>query len=102
VNDYRHLYKIYRSDPNLQATHDMFPFIRLWDDHEFANDCHQDVHPNNTTAPITADIPQPVLRQAANQASSEYGLADVVFNPNADWAHSIQAYRSSASGGWRI
>jgi alkaline phosphatase D len=98
VNDYRHLYKVYRSDPNQQAVHEAFAYIQLWDDHEFANDCHQDFHPDNNTSPNTADTPQPALRQAANQAWSEYGLANVSFNPNADWEHSIQVYRKFSLG----
>jgi alkaline phosphatase D len=99
VNDYRHLYKVYRSDPNLQAAHENFAFIQLWDDHEFANDCHQDFHPDNNTAPNTPGTPQPALRQAANQAWSEYGLADVPFTPNGDnWDTSIQVYRKFSFG----
>ena len=40
VDDYRHLYKVYRSDPNQQAVHERFAYIQLWDDHEFAKDCN--------------------------------------------------------------
>jgi alkaline phosphatase D len=98
VDDYRHLYKVYRGDPNLQAAHENFAYIQLWDDHEFANDCHQDYHPDNNAAPVTEDTPQPDLRQAANQAWSEYGLADVIFNPTNDWEHSIQVYRKFSFG----
>lgn len=98
VNDYRHLYQVYRSDPDQQAAHEAFAYIQLWDDHEFANDCHQDFHPDNNTAPNTAATPQPALRQAANQAWFEYGLADVKFNPNADWETSITVYRKLSLG----
>jgi alkaline phosphatase D len=98
VNDYRHLYQVYRSDPNQQAVHEAFSYIQLWDDHEFANDCHQDFHPDNNTAPNTADTPQPALRQAANQAWSEYGLADVPFDPNGQWNTSLQIYRKFSFG----
>ncbi len=98
VNDYRHLYQVYRSDPDQQAAHEAFAYIQLWDDHEFANDCHQDFHPDNNTAPNTADTPQPTLRQAANQAWSEYGLADVAFDPNGQWNTSIQVYRKFSFG----
>ncbi|HEY1212541.1 MAG TPA: alkaline phosphatase D family protein, partial [Bryobacteraceae bacterium] len=68
VADYRHLYHVYRGDPDLQALHERLAFIQLWDDHEFANDCHQDFHPDNNVAPNSATTPQPALRQAANQA----------------------------------
>jgi alkaline phosphatase D len=98
LNDYRHLYQVYRSDPNQQAVHEAFAYIQLWDDHEFANDCHQDFHPDNNVAPNTADTPQPDLRQAANQAWSEYGLADVQFDPNGQWNTSIQVYRKFSFG----
>ena len=98
VDDYRHLYQVYRSDPNQQAVHENFAYIQLWDDHEFANDCHQDFHPDNNTAPNTATTPQPLLRQAANQAWSEYGLADVAFDPDEDWEDSIQVYRKFSFG----
>ncbi len=102
VNDYRHLYQVYRNDPNQQAAHENFAYIQLWDDHEFANDCHQDFHPDDNTAPNTPDTPQPALRLAANQAWSEYGLADVVFNVNSsdpnNWADSLQVYRKFSFG----
>jgi alkaline phosphatase D len=98
VDDYRHLYKVYRSDVNQQAAHENFAYIQLWDDHEFANDCHQDYHPDNNTAPNTANTPQPALRQAANQAWSEYGLADVTFNASEDWENSVQVYRKFSFG----
>ena len=98
VNDYRHLYQVYKSDPNQQAVHERFAYIQLWDDHEFANDCHQDFHPDNNTAPSTAATPQPALRQAASQAWSEYGLADVTFDPAKSWEQSIQVYRKLSLG----
>jgi alkaline phosphatase D len=40
--DYRALYRQYRRDPDLRAVHAKFPFVTIWDDHEFANDCWQD------------------------------------------------------------
>ena len=36
--DYRLHYAAYRSDPDLQRLHQLFPMIAQWDDHEFAND----------------------------------------------------------------
>jgi alkaline phosphatase D len=104
VDDYRHLYKVYRGDLNQQAVHEKFTYIQLWDDHEFANDCHQDFHPDNNPTGVTATTPQPALRQAANQAWAEYSLADVPFNPatNPDgtpnWQSSIQLYRTFSFG----
>jgi len=39
--DYRHLYKTYLSDPDLQEARARFPFVNIWDDHEFTNDAWQ-------------------------------------------------------------
>ena len=36
--DYRARYATYRTDPDLQEAHRLFPFIAVWDDHETAND----------------------------------------------------------------
>jgi alkaline phosphatase D len=36
--DYRARYATYRTDPDLQDAHRLFPFIAVWDDHELAND----------------------------------------------------------------
>lgn len=41
VEDYRHLYKSYLSDPDLQAARARFPFVSTWDDHEFTNNAWQ-------------------------------------------------------------
>jgi len=104
VDDYRYLYKTYRSDLNQQAVHEAFTYIQLWDDHEFANDCHQDFHPDNDPSGVTPTTPQPLLRQAANQAWAEYGLADTPFTPTTDaqgnpnWETSIQVYRTFSFG----
>ncbi len=96
--DYRHLYQVYGSDLNQQAVHERFAYIQLWDDHEFANDCHQDFHPDNNTSPNTPTTEQPTLRQAANQAWAEYGLADVLFDPSKDWEDSVKVYRKFSFG----
>ena len=39
LEDYRMRYGLYRTDEDLQAVHARHPFICVWDDHEFANDC---------------------------------------------------------------
>ena len=38
LSDYRERYAQYRSDPDLQAVHQQFPMICVWDDHESADD----------------------------------------------------------------
>jgi alkaline phosphatase D len=37
LNDYRNRHAQYRTDPDLQKAHAMFPWIVTWDDHEVAN-----------------------------------------------------------------
>ena len=41
VADYRLRYAAYRSDPDLQRLHQIFPMIGMWDDHETANDAYK-------------------------------------------------------------
>lgn len=36
--DYRAKYRLYQSDPDLQAMHAAHPFVVIWDDHEVEND----------------------------------------------------------------
>lgn len=38
--DYRMRHAQYKTDPHLQATHQQFPMICIWDDHEVANDSY--------------------------------------------------------------
>ncbi|PID44520.1 MAG: hypothetical protein CSB48_01700 [Proteobacteria bacterium] len=45
VDNYRQLYKTYRSDPVLRKVHEKFPLVAIWDDHEFSDDSWQ----NNAT-----------------------------------------------------
>lgn len=40
--DYRALYAVYKSDPDLQAAHAACPWIVAWDDHEVENDYAND------------------------------------------------------------
>jgi len=42
LSNYRDLYKTYRGDRALQAVHERFPMIAIWDDHEFTDDCYGD------------------------------------------------------------
>ncbi len=92
--DYRHLWKTYRSDPQIQAAHEQFAFIMLWDDHEFFNDCHQDYHEDTNPPGKSALTPQPALRKAATQAWTEYSLAAVPFNPTLGFEREITVYRN--------
>lgn len=69
LDNYRQLYRTYRSDPNLQRVHELFPVVAMWDDHEYSNDQWR----NNATyfdgRQSEADTPR---RQHAEQAYFEY------------------------------
>ena len=41
LNDFRHLYKKYISDPDLMEARRLYPFVYVWDDHELLNDYWQ-------------------------------------------------------------
>ena len=38
LSNYRDLYKTYRSDPHLLRAHELFPWVVIWDDHEYSDD----------------------------------------------------------------
>jgi alkaline phosphatase D len=74
--DYRTLYRTYRSDPRLQALHARHPFVVVWDDHEFSDNCWQ----AHETYTVTQPENRP-RRAAASQAWFEYLPADVLPAP---------------------
>ncbi|MBP9114140.1 MAG: alkaline phosphatase D family protein [Polyangiaceae bacterium] len=98
VADYRMLYKTYRTDEHLREVHRLYPFISIWDDHEFANDCWGD----HTTDfgeldPKTkgfTDEKDTSRRNAASQAWAEYQLADITFDAAKTFPENIAIYRS--------
>lgn len=79
LSNYRELYKIYRGDPDLQAAHERYPFVCVWDDHEFSNDCYGAVA---TYAEIPDPGPDEPRRRNANQAWSEYMPVDFPNQPD--------------------
>jgi len=71
--DYRHLYKQYLSDPDLQAARARWPFINTWDDHEFSDDCWQsEANYNASGEKSSTDEPSQPRKVAANQAWFEF------------------------------
>lgn len=70
VDDYRHLYKTFFSDPNFQAARARWPFIYTWDDHEFSNDYWQSMA--NYIDGTTTDEPSQKRKHDANRAWFEY------------------------------
>lgn len=96
VEDYRTLYRTYRSDARLQALHAKFPIIPIWDDHEFSDDCWQD-HQSYTNA----NVQETSRRRNASQAWAEYmpvDFGDVSFSLNASGYANIRIYRDFQFG----
>ena len=74
LDDYRELYKVYLRDPDLQDARAAFPFVCIWDDHEFHNDAWQSYHPRG---------PAQRRKMDSNQAWFEYIPAALSRNPAA-------------------
>jgi alkaline phosphatase D len=91
LDDYRHIYKSYLLDMDLQDARARWPFICVWDDHEFSDDCWQTQA--NYERDGTTDEPSQKRRVAASQAWFEYVPAalsdaealDDVAQPAKDW-----------------
>lgn len=93
LNDYRDLYKVYKSDKYLQMAHERFPFYIIWDDHEFANDAAYTLSPDNGKE-LWGKDEQVERRLQASQAWYEYIPADVYFDPKEqDPKNQIKIYR---------
>ena len=102
--DYRYLYKRYRSDARLQAVHERFAFVAIWDDHEFSDDCWQDreTYDNGSFNPATLvgdNTAQTSRRRSASQAWFEFMPADVSFTLDPGYGISnIRIYRELKFG----
>lgn len=70
LEDYRHLYRTFLSDPDVQAVRARWPFVQIWDDHEFSNDCWQSQ--SNYLTAQSLDEGDQARRLAASQAWFEY------------------------------
>lgn len=70
VDDYRHLYKTFLSDPDIQAARARWPFVSVWDDHEFTDDCWQSQANYDSTS--SDEEGDQTRRIAASQAWFEY------------------------------
>lgn len=91
--DYRYLYKLYRSDPKIQAVHERFPMIAVWDDHEFSDDSWQ-----ASETYSNANNSQPTRRRNANQAWFEFMPADIDFSKSTTGFQNIRIYRDLKFG----
>ena len=70
VDDYRSLYRTFLSDPDIQAARARWPWVSIWDDHEFTDDCWQSQA--NYTGATSLDETDQTRRVAASQAWFEY------------------------------
>jgi len=91
--DYRYLYKKYRGDPRLQAVHERWAFIAVWDDHEFSDDCWQDAQTYDATLAGGSGTRQTQRRRDASQAWFEFMPADVSFDLAQAGFENIRIYR---------
>jgi alkaline phosphatase D len=99
TNDYRYLYKKYRTDTRLQALHERFAFIAIWDDHEFTDDAWQDAETYDGSFNADgSDLHQPARRRSANQAWFEYMPADVTLDAANTTFQNIKIYRDFQFG----
>ncbi|MFF5260210.1 alkaline phosphatase D family protein [Actinomadura viridis] len=96
LDDYRALYKIYRSDPDLQRLHERFTMIQTWDDHEFANDGYgaYDTDSDDEAANYAPD-----RKLASVRAWSEYATAGARFDPSGGPTGALTIYRTLRFGG---
>lgn len=103
VDDYRYLYKQYRTDKRLQAVHERFAMIAVWDDHEFSDDCWQDAETYdngsfNSANGLGDNTRQSSRRLNANRAWYEYMPADISYDEGAKGINTIKIYRDFRFG----
>ncbi|HWS78181.1 MAG TPA: alkaline phosphatase D family protein, partial [Thermomonas sp.] len=89
LDNYRQLHRTYRSDPLWQRLLATVPLVAIWDDHEYANDCWQDVA---TYGNGLRDERDPQRRRNAEQAYFEYMPVDIgIGATDADGVQSVDA-----------
>lgn len=75
LDDYRVLYHAYLQDPDLQDARARWPFVAMWDNHEFSWNGWQSIQ---EFAGTEGWVPAQTLKVAANQAWFEYQPARVL------------------------
>lgn len=93
LEDYRHLYSVYRTDPDLQKLHENHAMVATWDDHEFANDTYAPA-----VAPDDSLEPNPERRHSANSAWLEYMPSRVYVPSPSSSSNALKLYRSMTIG----
>lgn len=86
LDDYRYLYKLYLSDPDLQEARALYPFVHTWDDHEMVNDYWQSFHPAEPMQRAKVDINQAWF-EFMPAALSNAADGPAGFNPAHDFEH---------------
>ena len=75
LEDYRTAYRAYLMDPDLQDARARWPFVCIWDNHEFSWNGWQSIQ---EFAGLDGWVPAQTLKVAANQAWFEYQPARVL------------------------
>lgn len=91
VADYRRRYAQTKSDPQLQAAHEVAPWIVTWDDHEVSNNYAGDVAQEDVETPASRD-----RRLAAYQAWYEH--TPVRVDPEPQDFDRLQVHREFSYG----
>lgn len=68
LDDYRLRYAQYRLDPHLQNMHKSCPWLLTWDDHEFDNNCANDISEEKNVTPVE------FLKRRANAYQAYYEM----------------------------
>ncbi|UQA58887.1 alkaline phosphatase D family protein [Polyangium aurulentum] len=101
LDNYRDLYRTYRSDAGLQSLHASVPMIAIWDDHEFSDDSWG---AHGTYTDGREDELDVARRKAANQAWFEYMPVDYPddpdfrYDPKAEPPNDIRIHRDFTFG----
>ncbi|WP_281647427.1 alkaline phosphatase D family protein [Parendozoicomonas sp. Alg238-R29] len=106
LEDYRHLYRTYRSDPALQRAMEAHSWVLTWDDHEIVDNAYWDYENDTLSAPkhpimknggSAADMRQ--LKLDSQKAWIEYIPARLDVNENTTHPHEqVSIYRSFKAG----
>ena len=78
LENYRDLYKLYRQDPNLVESHELFPWVVIWDDREFSEDHYGATATYSNGVADETDVER---KHAAEQAWMEFIPSSVGMDP---------------------
>jgi alkaline phosphatase D len=101
LSNYRDLYKVFRSDQDLQAVHERAPFVVIWDDHEFSDDNYG---ATGTYSDGRDDEHDVARKKAANQAWFEYMPVDYQddedfrYDPSVEFPDDLRIFRDLEYG----